>query len=365
MLFNDFKKAYEEDQSKIDAAISRVLESGWYILGQEVENFETAFAGYLGAGQAIGVGNGLEALQIALLAIGLKPGDEVITTSRSAVATALSITAAGGTPVFADTDEYFHLDPALIEAKITPKTKAIIPVHLYGQACDLDKIMEIANKHGLTVIEDCAQAHGAEYKGKKVGTFGAFGCFSFYPTKNLGAFGDGGAIVTNDDQLAVKCRMLRNYGQTNRYEHEIYGLNSRLDEIQAAILSVRLPNLDKNNNRRSTLAALYRQELAGVTEIKLPLERPGAKHVYHLFVVETARRDDLQSFLKGKDIPTLIHYPIPIHRQASFFEYNQISLPKTEVATAHILSLPIHPELSTQDILTVCSNIKTFFAHDK
>lgn len=361
MLFNDFKKAYEEDRPKIDTAISRVLESGWYILGQEVENFETAFASYLGVKYAIGVGNGLEALQIALLAIGLKPGDEVITTSHSAVATALSIMATGGVPVFADIDDYFHLNPDQIEAKITPKTKAIIPVHLYGQACDLDKTMEIANKHGLAVIEDCAQAHGAEYKGKKVGTFGAFGCFSFYPTKNLGAFGDGGAIVTNDDQLAAKCRMLRNYGQTNRYEHEVYGLNSRLDEIQAAILSVFLPDLDSQNDRRREIAALYRQELAGVTEIKLPLERPGAKHVYHLFVVETAQRDDLQSFLKGKDIPTLIHYPIPIHKQECFADYKNQSLPITEKAAKQVLSLPIHPFLTDDDVKLLSSEIKKFY----
>jgi len=361
MLFNDFKKTYEDNQTEIDQAISRVLESGWFILGQEVEKFEASFASYLGTKYAIGVGNGLEALQIALMAIGIKPGDEVITTAHSAVATALSIKAVGGIPVFIDIDDYFHLGAPKIEEKITSKTKAIIPVHLYGQSADMDTIMAVSRKHNLAVIEDCAQAHGAEWKGQKVGTFGQAGCFSFYPTKNLGAFGDGGAIVTNDDKIAEQCRMIRNYGQKNRYEHEIYGINSRLDEIQAAILSVLLPELDKNNSKRTELASIYRQELSGVKEIKLPLERPETKHVYHLFVIETEQRDELQNFLKENNVPSLVHYPIPIHKQKCFSEWNGINLPQTELAASRVLSLPIHPFLSKDEVLTVCGLIKDFF----
>jgi dTDP-4-amino-4,6-dideoxygalactose transaminase len=361
MLFNDFKSTYARKKTEIDQAIERVLNSGWFILGQEVEKFERDFAAYLGSRYAIGVGNGLEALQIALMALDLKPEDEVITTAHSAVATALSIKAAGAVPVFADIDEYFHLDPADVERKITPKTKAIIPVHLYGQPCDLGRIMAVAKKYDLALIEDCAQAHGAEYQGRKVGTFGSLGCFSFYPTKNLGAFGDGGAIVTDDEKLAEKCRLIRNYGQKNRYEHEVYGINSRLDELQAAILSVFLPDLDKSNQKRKELAEVYRQELADCSEIKLPMVRSEAKHIYHLFVIETENRDQLQEHLKGQGIPSLVHYPIPIHKQKCFKEFNGISIPVTEKMAAKILSLPIYPELSPAEIATVAIKIKEFF----
>jgi dTDP-4-amino-4,6-dideoxygalactose transaminase len=358
--FNDFKKEYHAHKKGVDGAVQKVLESGWYILGKEVESFEKNFAEYIGAGHAVGVGNGMEALQIALLTLGVGKGDEVITTSLSAVATALAIVAVGATPVFADIDRYFHLDPKDVENKITPKTKAIIPVHLYGQAADIAVLRKISKKYNVFIVEDCAQAHGAIFKGKRVGTFGAANAFSFYPTKNLGAYGDGGAVVTKDPVLAEKIRMARNYGQSNRYEHPIYGLNSRLDELQAAILSVKLKTLDKENAKRNAVADIYKNELNKVKEISLPLERPGAGHIYHLFVIETEKRDELQKYLKEKGIATLIHYPIPIHKQKSFSKYNALSLPRTERAAGRILSLPCNPFLTTAEVRYICKQIKDF-----
>jgi len=360
ILFNDFKKQYGSNEKSIDTVVKRVLSSGYFILGNEVKEFENKFAAYIGAKHAIGIGNGLEALQIALMALNIGPGDEVITTSLSAVATALSIKAVGARPIFADIDGYFHIDPVSIEKNITSKTKAIIPVHLYGQPADMAKIMEIAHKYNLYVIEDCAQAHGAEFAGQKVGTFGTFGCFSFYPTKNLGTFGDGGAITTNDEKLDEKCRMLRNYGQKNRYEHEIAGINSRLDEIQAAILSVLLPNLDENNKKRRKIAENYHAQLSGLKKIHLPKIREKTKHIFHLFVIESDERDKLQDFLKQKEIDSLIHYPIPIHKQKCFAEYNSLSLPVTEDKVSKILSLPVHPYLEDNEVDAICQAIRKF-----
>ncbi len=311
ILFNNLQKLYQENKTALDAAMGRVLGSGQVILGPEVNEFEKQFAQYHGATHAVGVANGLEALQIVLLALGIGPGDEVITTAHSAAATALSITAVGARPIFVDIDEFYHLDVSLIEEKITRNTKAILPVHLYGQAADLAGIMALAKKHNLHVIEDCAQAHGAEYKGakdtQKVGTFGVAGCFSFYPTKNLGTFGDGGAIITNNATLADKARILRNYGQTNRYEHEIKGINSRLDELHASILNVLLPKLNNSNTRRQKLAQIYHERLSGISFLKLPTTRPDSSHIHHLFVIEVDRRDDLQSFMTTHDIHSLIH----------------------------------------------------------
>jgi dTDP-4-amino-4,6-dideoxygalactose transaminase len=361
ILFNNFQKTYKDKKGSIDKAIARVCNSGRFVLGEEVAKFESSFASYIGSGYTIGVGNGLEALQIALMALEIGPGGEVITTSLSAVATALAIKAVGAKPVFADIDDYYDIDPASIEKNITSKTKAIIPVHLYGQAADMTKIMNIAKKHKLHVVEDCAQAHGAKFQGKKVGTFGIFGCFSFYPTKNLGAFGDGGAIVTNDKKLADKCRMLRNYGQKNRYEHEVTGINSRLDEMQATILSVLLSDLDKSNKKRNMIAESYRSQLSSLDKISLPKTRDGVEHIFHLFVIETDKRDELQDFLKQKGIDSLIHYPIPIHKQKCFSEYNSVSLPKVEKKVSKILSLPIHPYLEQKEIDAICKAIKEFF----
>jgi len=360
--FNNFQKIYKDKKNLIDKALNRVCGSGRFILGREVSKFEADFSSYIGTSYTIGVGNGLEALQISLMALDIGPGDEVITTSLSAVATALSIKAVGAKPIFADIDEYYHIDPDSIEKNITPKTKAIIPVHLYGQAANMKKIMEIAKKYKLHVIEDCAQAHGAKFNKRKVGTFGIFGCFSFYPTKNLGAFGDGGAIVTNDEKLATKCQMLRNYGQKNRYEHELPGINSRLDEMQAAILSVLLPFLDKNNKKRTKNAEFYCKQLNDLKEIRLPKIREKAEHIFHLFVIESENRDKLQEFLKQKGIDSLIHYPIPIHKQKCFAEYNNISLIKTESKTSKILSLPIYPDLKKEEIKLICKTIRQFYA---
>ena len=362
VAFNDFKKQYAAHKSEYDAAISRVLESGWYILGAEDEAFEKKFAEYTGAAYAIGVGNGLEALQIILLALGIGPGDEVLTTSHSAVASTLAIRAVGATPVFVDIDTYYHLDASKVEAAVTPKTKAILPVHLYGQSADMESITAIAHKYSLFVVEDCAQAHGARQQGKHVGTFGTAGAFSFYPTKNLGAFGDGGAIITGDASLAEKCRMIRNYGQKNRYEHLVFGINSRLDELQAAILSVQLTHLDQSNARRTKIARLYSDNLSGIKQVTLPELRAGNTHAYHLFVIRAERRDDLKAHLESHGIAALIHYPIPIHEQQCFPEYNSLHLPILERAVKEILSLPIHPYLTDEEVLFVVEKIKQFYA---
>lgn len=361
ILFNDFKKEYKINKKDIDLAVKRVLESGYFILGKEVSNFERSFAKYLGVKCVIGVANGMEALQISLLSIGVKPGDEVITASLSAAATSLAIKAVQAKPIFVDIDNYYHIDPEKIEKKISKKTKAIIPIHLYGEPVDMTKICSISKKYKIPIIEDCAQAHGAKFKGKKIGSFGITGCFSFYPTKNLGAYGDAGAIATNDTALADKIRMIRNYGQKNRYEHPVYGINSRLDEMQASILSVKLNKLDKENEKRNKIAKLYKKKLQGITQLRLPEVRRFTNHVYHLFVVYAEKRNDLQKYLSEKGIPTLIHYPIPIHKQKSFCEFNSIKLPATERAVEKILSLPIHPYMSFGEIRFICKNIKSFY----
>ncbi len=359
--FNDFQKQYKSHHRRFDKAIKGVLTSGWYILGTQVVDFEKKFADYIGAKYAVGVANGMEALQIALLALNIGPGDEVITTSHTAAATALAVISVGAKPVFVDIDEYFHIDALKIAEKITGRTKAIIPVHLYGQSAALDEIMAICQKHNLHLIEDCAQAHGATYKKKKVGSFGIINCFSFYPTKNLGAFGDGGAITTNDPILYEKILQLRNYGQKNRYEHETYGLNSRLDEIQAAILLVQLEYLDKNNRVRQKLADTYFKHLRHVKQIKLPELRKNCQSVFHLFVVEAENRDGLANYLKSKGIATLIHYPIPVHQQSCFSKEGTISLPVLEDKIKVILSLPIHPFLSRKEVKYICESIKAFY----
>jgi len=330
-------------------------------LGPFVNEFEKKFANYIGVKYCIGVGNGLEALQISLMALDIGEGDEVITTPLSAVATSLAIKAVGAKPVFVDIDGHYHLDVNKIEEKINKKTKAILPVHLYGQSADLGNILKIAKKHKLFVIEDCAQSHGTEYKNKKVGSFGDVGCFSFYPTKNLGAFGDGGCIVTNNKKIADLAKMIRNYGQKNRYEHIVYGINSRLDELQAAFLLERLKDLDNDNSKREKKARIYFDLLKDVKQIKLPLIRQNSNHISHLFVVEVEEREKLQKFLKEKGIETLIHYPIPIHKQKCFKEYNNIQLPIVEEKTKKILSFPLYPDIQDEEIIYVCKSILKFY----
>lgn len=361
--FNNLASSYDRHKEEIDSRIRSVASSGSYVLGKEVSVFEEEFAKYVGSKYAIGVGNGMEAIQIALMALGIGKGDEVITTPLSAVASTLAIIAAGATPVFCDIDDFFHLDSTKIETLITPKTRAILPVHLYGQSCDMDALSDISKRRDIPIIEDCAQAHGAKFNEKRLGSIGSAGCFSFYPTKNLGAMGDGGAITTDSAEIAEKCRSIRNYGQKNRYEHARIGVNSRLDEIQAAILSVKLPFLDENNARRKDAAKLYREHLAGIQGVSLPKLRDKADHIYHLFVIETENRDALQKHLADSDIPSLIHYPIPIHKQECLPEYSALNLESVENKSKRILSLPMHPFITEEEIGYIGSRVADFFSN--
>jgi dTDP-4-amino-4,6-dideoxygalactose transaminase len=347
------KAQYAHYKSEIDAALARVLEKGQYILGDEVRLFEEEFATFLGTKFAIGVGSGTEALHLALKACGIGQGDEVITVSHTAVATVAAIELSGASPVFVDIDPItYTMDPSRLEKAISPKTKAIIPVHLYGQPSDLKPILDVAKARRLKVIEDAAQAHGATYEGRRVGSWGDMGCFSFYPTKNLGALGDGGAVVTSDPELAERARLLRQYGWAVRYVSEIKGWNSRLDEIQAAILRVKLKHLDEDNGRRAKLAASYQKELRNLI---LPKTRTGSTHAYHLYVVRSAKRDGLKEQLEKAGIQALIHYPLPVHRLPAYEGRTRGSdaLPETEKASKEILSLPMYPELTSDDIQSV------------
>lgn len=352
---------YQSHKKEIDQAIARVLDKGWYILGEEVKSFEREFASWIGVAHGIGVGSGTEALHVALAACGIGPGDEVITVSHTAVATVAAIELTGARAIFADIDpQYYTIDPEQLEKLVTSRTKAIIPVHLYGQAADLDPILAIAKKKGLYLIEDCAQAHGARYKGKRVGSLGDLACFSFYPTKNLGAIGDGGMVVTNNSQLAEKARLLREYGWAERYVSHIAGWNTRLDELQAAILRIKLKYLDEDNKKRNDLAAIYNKELNGI-RLVLPAMRKDCGHVYHLYVVRVKKRNELQKFLKEQDIGALIHYPVPIHLQPAYKKLSGSgSLPVTEKAAQEILSLPMYPELKPEEVEKVIAALKNY-----
>ncbi len=354
------KAQYLSHKEEIRDAISRVLEKGRYILGEEVEGFEEEFARYTGVAHGIGVGSGTEALHLALKVCGIGPGDDVITVAHTAVATVAAIEMSGATPVFADiTPTYFTLDPEAFAASITPRTKAVIPVHIYGQTADMDRIMAIARDSNLRVIEDCAQAHGSCYAGKRAGAFGDMACFSFYPTKNLGAIGDGGMVVTNDPKLAAKGRLLREYGWSDRYVSTVSGWNTRLDELQAAILRVKLRSLDDDNLRRAALAGTYAAELR-TSSLVLPPLRDNVSHVYHQYVVRSKQRDQLKQFLAENDVGTSIHYPVPIHIQPAYFARFRSSLPVTEQASHEILSLPIYPELAESDVQQVAEQIRAF-----
>jgi dTDP-4-amino-4,6-dideoxygalactose transaminase len=358
------KAQYLAHQQEIDAAIAAVCSSGRYILGEQARLFEQEFAAYLGVRDAVGVGSGTEALHIALRACDVGEGDEVITVSHTAVATVAAIELCGAQAVLVDIEApYYTLNPELLEAAITPRTKAIVAVHLYGQPADIQMIVEIARRYGLRVIEDCAQAHGASYLGSKVGTWGDCACFSFYPTKNLGAIGDGGLIATNDLQLAERARLLREYGWRERYISEITGWNSRLDEIQAAVLRVKLKYLDDDNARRVHLAEIYARELQDYPDL-LPKTREGAYHVFHLYVIRAPRRDELQTFLTQRGIGCLVHYPQPIHLQPAYLNRLKGSelLPQTERAAREVLSLPMYPELEPQSVLQVCEAVREFLS---
>lgn len=356
------KAQYLSYKNEIDSAISRVLSSGRYILGSEVKSFEQEFSSYIGVSYGIGVGNGTEAIHLALRACGIGEGDEVITVSHTAVATVAAIVMSGAKPVFVDIEpDWFAIDVTQIEDVITSRSKAIIPVHIYGQSVDMESVMAVAQKYQLKVIEDCAQAHGAKYKGHRVGSIGDISCFSFYPTKNLGAIGDGGMVVTNLLDLAEKTRLLREYGWKERFISSSEGWNSRLDEMQAAILRVKLKHLDADNQKRVKLAEQYIDGLAGLI-LGLPRKRGNSEHVYHLFVIKTNARKALQDYLWGKGISTSVQYPVPIHEQAYYksLEQNR-SLPVTEKLAKEIVSLPMYPELSLEEMRTVINSIKTFY----
>lgn len=355
--FNNFKLHYQLTKSIVDKAISRVMESGWYVLGKEVENFEKEFSEFINVNYCVGVASGTEAITLALMANDIGPDDEVITTNVTAFPTITGIVQASCKPVVVDVIESDGLiDYSKIEEQITEKTKAIIPVHLYGQSCDMDPIIEIAKKHNLVIIEDCAQATGATYKSKKCGSIGMCGTFSFYPTKNLGAFGDGGAITTNDKEVYLKLLSLRNYGQTKRYHHESEGINSRLDELQAAILRAKLPLLNEWNKRRSEIAAYYKAHLKNVDFIN---ENNYGNSSHHLFVIKVNDREKFMDYLKDNGIASLIHYPIPIHQQKAFKDQKQESFSIAEKFTKQIVSLPLYPELSDKEIkeiVTIANN---------
>ena len=348
-----------EDAAAVRAAIDRVLTSGWFILGPEVEAFEAEFAAASGAQQAIGVGTGTDALALALRALGIGPGDEVITSSLSAAYSALAIMMVGATPVFADIDpDRMTMDPGAALAAVTPRTAALMPVHLYGQPADMKGMMSVAARHGLAMIEDACQAHLAMSGGQPVGTFGAAGAFSFYPTKNLGALGDGGAVITSDAALAAKIKRLRNGGQTDKYHHAEFGVNSRLDEVQAAILRARLPLVPDWTVRRRALAAAYRSGLQGAGVSVPPEFDPG--HVYHLFPVLTAARDDFQAHLASCGIGTLVHYPIALPDQPALAAAAPVAAAVARRVAVEVCSIPLHPQLTDSDVALVTEAIRTF-----
>ncbi|MFA5370484.1 MAG: DegT/DnrJ/EryC1/StrS family aminotransferase [Sideroxydans sp.] len=357
--FLDLKAPYDELKTELDAAYQRVMNSGWYINAGEVDAFEHEFAEYCEAKHCIGVGNGLDALYLILRAYDIGAGDEVIVPAHTFIATWLAVSNCGATPVPVEPDGItYNIDPARIEAAITPRTKAIMPVHLYGQAADMDAINQIAQRHRLKVIEDAAQAHGARYKGRRVGTLGDAAGFSFYPGKNLGAYGDAGAVITNDPVLAKKIRMLGNYGSVEKYHHDIAGVNSRLDELQAALLRVRLSRLDEWNQRRRRVAQLYLSELAGINDLQLPGVADWAEPVWHLFVVQHPNRDALQNHLKQSGVQTAIHYPISPAQSGAYKQvYSSIKADCVAMADS-LLSLPMGPHLKEADVERVAACVK-------
>lgn len=359
LLASNPKANYLAHQEEINAAIARVLDSGWYILGQEVTAFENEFAAYIGVRFAIGVGSGTEALHLALRACDIGAGDEIITVSHTAVATVAAIELCGAIPVLVDIDlNTYTIEPDQIESAITQRTKAIIPVHLYGYPADMESTMSVAHRYELWVIEDCAQSHGAVYKGYKTGGWGDIAAFSFYPTKNLGAIGDGGMVVTDNLELAERVRLLREYGWRQRYISNFPGLNSRLDELQAAILRVKLYYLDEENRRRQALAKIY-DEMLSATSLTLTKCIPGASHVYHQYVVRSEHRDSLREFLQERGVGTLIHYPVPIHRQPAYQGRLRCadSMGNTEEVAREALSLPMYPELTSDQVHYVAEAI--------
>ena len=363
--FNRLLPLHERLAAEVGEAIRRVLDRGWYILGPEVEAFEAAFAAHHGVGHAVGVANGTDAIELALRAAGIGPGDEVITVAHTAVATVCAVERAGATPVLVDIDpNTYTMDPGAASSAITARTRALLPVHIYGHPADLPALVALADRHGLALIEDCAQAHGARLGGKLVGTFGASGAFSFYPTKNLGAYGDGGAVITDNPDLAARLRRLRNYGQAERGVHRERGINSRLDELQAAILGVKLGHLDEHNAARRELVSRYREALGG-SGVALPIEDGrglDVLHAYHLFAVRHPERDRLRASLSSRGVGTLVHYPVPVHRQPAYADlgYGEGSLPVTERVASEVVSLPLYVGLGREDVDAVARAIAAF-----
>lgn len=360
--FVDLKKQYLSIRDEIDSAIQEVLDNTAFILGKKVEDFEEKFARLCNVKHCIGVNNGTSALRLALLALNIKPGDEVITTPFTFIATAEAISHVGAKPVFAEIDERtYTVNPKSIEEKITKKTKAIIPVHLYGQPADMDPVMEIADKHNIRVVEDAAQAHGALYKNRNAGSLGHVSCFSFYPGKNLGAYGEAGAVCTNDKDTAKKLVLLRQHGELERYHHDIIGDNCRMEGIQGAVLGVKIKYIEEWNNKRRKNAEIYNRLLENL-EVIAPYEADYAKHVYHIYGIRTKNRDELRNFLSERGIATGIHYPIPLHLQKaySFMEIKEGSFPISERIANEIISLPIFPELTEEQIRYIATCIEEF-----
>jgi dTDP-4-amino-4,6-dideoxygalactose transaminase len=366
--FVDLQAQYRSIKSEVDAAVQRVLDTSAFILGREVEAFERAFAEYVGAEFCVGVSNGTAAIQLALTACGVGAGDEVIVPANTFFATAEAVSTANATPVFVDCDpDSSNIDASKIEAAITPRTRAILPVHLYGQPADLDAVFSVAGRHKLIVVEDAAQAHGARYKGKRVGPLGRAGCFSFYPGKNLGAYGEGGAVVTNDREVARRVRLLRDHGSEQKYRHEVVGYNFRLEGIQGAVLDVKLKHLDRWNDLRRGHAALYRELLAPHADagsLTLPREMSYAESVHHLFVIQADARDSLQRFLAAAGVQTGIHYPVPVHLQPAYASlgHGEGDFPEAERQARRLLSLPMFAELNERQIIYVADAVGDYFA---
>lgn len=359
--FVKLKRTYDLYANEYETAVLRAMRSGWYILGKELEDFENKFAEYMGTKYCVGVNSGLDALILAVRALDIGPGDEVIVPANTYIASALGITENGAKPVFVEPDKYFCIDAEKIEEAITERTKAILPVHLYGQPCDMQKICEVAKKYHLFIIEDCAQSHDAVIYGQKTGTFGTIGCFSFYPTKPMGALGDAGALLTNDKDLAQKLRALRNYGSAKKYVNDITGKNTRLDEVQAAILKVSMFHLHEGNVCRNRIVDIYREGINNPL-VKLPEKRENAYHVYHVYPLLCEQRDGLQKYLLNKEIHTLIHYPIPPHLQKcyAYLGYEKGDYPISESYAAQELSLPIYAGMPDEEVEMVIEAVNSY-----
>lgn len=366
--FVDLRAQYGSLQVELEQALRRVFDQSAFILGKEVAAFEAEFAAYMGASHAIGVSSGLDALRLALLGLGIGPGDEVVLPANTYIATAFAVSAIGATPVLVDVEEErFGINAPALEKLITDRTKAVIPVHLYGQASDMDRILDVARRNGLYIVEDACQAHGAQWSGKMCGALGDAGCFSFYPSKNLGAAGDGGMIVTNDATVAKRLRILRDYGQESKYNHVIKGWSARLDGIQAALLRVKLAHLNAWNERRAHHAALYGAGLANVQGLWTPPSLSSPDHIYHLYVVRAKRRDALMEYLSDRGIQTGIHYPVPIHLQPAYADlgHRRGDFPVAEQLADEILSLPMYPELTKEQIEVVTTTVRDFFTENQ